>query len=450
MDNGSITYELKALNQLGWMAIGFGSQSINTEMVIVWQNLDGSNTLSQRHASGLVEPTPLSTPQRPITTPLSSVNFSLTPTMRFGIASQGDTVQDLIWAFATVLPDPDPSSTLQQHLDAGNFTLDFTKSLADASSTSSSETPTPTQSSTPSTASVSASAGALGLYDRLVVAHGLLLSIGFLFILPLSALAARWGRSFASHWYEIHYYMNVVLGIPVIIVGWALGPLAVAEQGWAHFRDIHQIIGLFLFLLYILQLAIGALAHRFRKAQPGSGWPYWNVVHVVLGVSIAAVAFFETRSGFTFAWKKGTSRPDLPGVVPALWTAWIIILPILYIAGLALLPRQLAKERARIAPNTLPLSRHPSLATLPLSRPVSMLPSARTVVSQSVRDDGTQYAFSEHTVITRSDTSTLPKVPPPSYVEFPQPLPSTDIEMRQVQTILPVAFQLRQPTTSTP
>lgn len=43
---------------------GFGTQMSDAKMVILWPNMDGTVTLSQRTATGLVEPDPDPNPPR--------------------------------------------------------------------------------------------------------------------------------------------------------------------------------------------------------------------------------------------------------------------------------------------------------------------------------------------------------------------------------------------------
>ena len=73
------------------------------------------------------------------------------------------------------------------------------------------------------------------------MAHAVLSAAGFLILLPLGALVARWGRVFTPKWFAAHWFLNVVLGIPLICIGWALGPLAVAQQGLEHVVTAHQV-----------------------------------------------------------------------------------------------------------------------------------------------------------------------------------------------------------------
>jgi hypothetical protein len=81
--------EMTSLNQLGWMAMGFGAMMANTSMVIVWPGSNGTVVLSQRKAPGLVEPTPDPSPSRGVAT-------LLTHTLDVSAHTRG-IVASLIW-----------------------------------------------------------------------------------------------------------------------------------------------------------------------------------------------------------------------------------------------------------------------------------------------------------------------------------------------------------------
>ncbi len=78
-------------------------------------------------------------------------------------------------------------------------------------------------------------------HGKLIVLHGLLLSVGFLLFLPIGALVARWCRTLVSHWFKVHWISNMLLGFPVITLGFLLGPLAVSSDGGGHFRGAHHV-----------------------------------------------------------------------------------------------------------------------------------------------------------------------------------------------------------------
>lgn len=153
------------------------------------------------------------------------------------------------------------------------------------------------------------------------MAHAALSAAGFLILLPLGTLVARYSRVFTAKWFNAHWFVNVVLGIPLICVGWALGPLAVAQQGREHILTAHlvtirtlsystwscadengrsrcsphwlaQICGVVLVVLYIFEIALGTLIH-LRRPKNGASHPSRNVIHVVLGLAVFGLSIYE-------------------------------------------------------------------------------------------------------------------------------------------------------------
>ncbi|KAL4251680.1 hypothetical protein ABKN59_003764 [Abortiporus biennis] len=414
VNSTSVTYELKSLNQLGWMAIGFGAQMAGSPMVILWPNPDGNTTVSQRHADGHVQPTLDPSPPRQATiSQKTDLTQETSPILAFDISKNNDTVQQLIWAFGVSRPESDdPSSTLEQHLDAGPFSLDLTKPVP-SSTTSSSllTTPTPSHLATPSLSppspisSPSTSHGSHGSHDRLLTAHAVLSLIGFLILLPFGALIARWGRT------RFH--------------GCILGPLSVSKRGRAHVVNEHQIGGVVLFALYILQLSLGTLVH-LRQPKAGKMHPPRNIVHVGMGLIIIGFAFVQTKTGIDHDWEIASS---LKSILSSVWAVWFALIPICYFVGLKLLRRQFDQERLGWQ--------------LPQPRPVALrhivseeeeIPNLnsdlrRIILNPVVTiDDGTHDMFSDQHRL------------PPAYAHSPDPGNTT--EMRELERPLPISVHV--------
>ncbi|KIM75769.1 hypothetical protein PILCRDRAFT_663916 [Piloderma croceum F 1598] len=318
-------------NTVGWMAMGFGSTMANSPMVIMWPNSDDSITLSQRMASAEVMPTVVADPPRVanLSTSLSSTTGSQ-PKFAYTIAANSDTLQNVIWAFGTVNPDSSSvDANLQQHLDSGTFQLDLTKAISSNSS---------------DTSSTGSSGIPLQYYQKLIVAHAILCVVGFLAILPAGALFARYLRTVSPQWFKGHMTSQVFLAGPVIIAGVALGIEAVVKAGSKHLDDTHKKCGLAIFVLYFVQLALGSIIHWF-KPRGTSRRPPQNYLHAVVGLLLIALAFYQVRVGYRHEWPAQTGRDPLPKAADIVWYIWVVLLPVIYFAGLALLPRQFRQER---------------------------------------------------------------------------------------------------------
>ncbi|KAF8507478.1 hypothetical protein BU17DRAFT_100499 [Hysterangium stoloniferum] len=334
--NGStITYELQSTGSqsLGWMAIGFGEQMANTPMVIMWLNADGTITLSQRQASGQNMPTPVASPPKVATAqPTLSTLTGSQPVLTFTIDGTATQVP-LIWAFGSTRPAEAAGSTIQQHLESGTFTLDLTKTLTSNS-----------------TSRVGSSAGSVPLlsYQKTIIAHAVVVTFGFLFLLPAGVLLARYTRTYYPRWFTAHWVIQAGIAGPFIVVGCVLGYVAVNQQG-SDVSSPHKRIGTILLALYLCQCVLGAFIH-FVKIRFRFGRPPQNYFHAIFGLVILALAFYQVHIGYDEEWPNTTGRSPVANVVNIVWIVWIVVFALLYSGGLAYLPRQWRQERPKASP----------------------------------------------------------------------------------------------------
>ncbi|KAJ7940845.1 hypothetical protein B0H13DRAFT_2299809 [Mycena leptocephala] len=319
-NNEIMTYEVTPIFEpFGWVGLGFGRLMKDTHMVVIWENEDGSKVLSQRYGVGHVEPVLEPSPPRVATMIPSTVslNKGIYSTTAFQIPFNKTNPRpgQIIWAYSVQRPDPDPSSNLTGHYVAGtvNMKLGIVPNLAQPR------------------------------YPKLFW-HGILLSAGFLILLPTGSLVARWGRTFTPRWFKVHHIVNFGVALPVILAGWILGPLAVLDRQATHFADAHQICGVLLFALYIGQLLLGRYIHSRKSVPERPPHPPSNILHAVLGISIVVLAFLQVRSGF-WEWSMRTGQQDVSRSYRDALAVWAILLPILYLGGLVLLRRQFAQEQ---------------------------------------------------------------------------------------------------------
>ncbi|KAI0076036.1 hypothetical protein K474DRAFT_1315198 [Panus rudis PR-1116 ss-1] len=352
--NGStVQYTLQSLgkSEMGWMAMGFGQTMANSPMVIMWPNSDGTITLSQRKTSAEVMPTVDPSPPRPATleTSLSSLTGS-NPKLVYTIPANSDTAQGIIWAFGNVNPDDKAvDATLVQHLLSGPTRLNLGNTLSASSFDPTNPISTLSGSSSGSGSAPTPAAPTIPLlpFQKVLVAHAIMCVIGFLFLLPAGALLARYLRTFSNTWFKGHWIFQLALAGPVIITGVALGITGVHKAGAAHLDDDHKRWGIAIFVLYFVQVGLGAAVHYIKPKS----WvverrrPLQNYTHAVIGLLIIALAFYQVRTGFRTEWPTTTGRPPVANAANIVWYVWVVLVFVLYFAGLALLRRQFRQER---------------------------------------------------------------------------------------------------------
>lgn len=121
-----------------------------------------------------------------------------------------DKIQSVIWAAGLENPgDSAVDAYLVQHVVAGNFTLNLTKPIATHSVNGSQIITPPISNSTYPTGSADIP---LENYQKMIIAHALFCAIGFLFMLPLGGLLARYIRTFYPVWFRLHWIFQFAIG----------------------------------------------------------------------------------------------------------------------------------------------------------------------------------------------------------------------------------------------
>jgi len=177
--------------------------------------------------------------------------------------------------------------------------------------------------------------------------HAILCTVGFLILLPIGVLVPRLTRTLPYKWFYVHSFIQFVVALPVIAVGWSLGYKTNLELQTPRFQDPHEKIGLVLLILYLTQLAVGASVHffKFPTLFRGHRAPH-NYLHVLIGFSIIILAQFQVHYGLYTEWNlvTGGVHPIPPSAKHA-WLALVVVFWALYIGGMLLIPRQFKQEK---------------------------------------------------------------------------------------------------------
>ncbi|CCO30294.1 30S ribosomal protein S10, mitochondrial AltName: Full=Mitochondrial ribosomal small subunit protein 10 [Rhizoctonia solani AG-1 IB] len=211
--------------------------------------------------------------------------------------------------------------------------------------------------------------------------HGWCMATGFFILLPLGSLTARYLRAYLpfQKWLGPHAAIQLI-ALPVICIGFGVGVhVAIYNGQW---KVPHTKIGLTLFLMYWIQLVLGictastpSVALGNAKPDPTAApdarhplkaRPWYALLHAFWGVSMCIMASVQVRRGYTIEWPMKRGQPASEHVNRA-WKAWVVIVPVLYLGGLALLlRRQWSQERARMLnPGAAPANHENEAQTSP-------------------------------------------------------------------------------------
>nr|GAT52702.1 predicted protein [Mycena chlorophos] len=187
--------------------------------------------------------------------------------------------------------------------------------------------------------------------------HAILCTTGFLILLPIGVLVARYTRTWNRFWFWNHATIQLIISGPVIFAGWSQGYQVARELELQSLFDPHQKIGITLLALYVAQLVFGLLAHFVklpRRVFPGGlrRAPH-NYFHVLLGLAMLALAGYQVHYGLYTEWTFATGGiHPVPESAKHAWMALLIVFWVLYVAGLAFLPIQFRQEKASAMPKS--------------------------------------------------------------------------------------------------
>ncbi|KAJ7443835.1 hypothetical protein FB451DRAFT_1295143 [Mycena latifolia] len=156
--------------------------------------------------------------------------------------------------------------------------------------------------------------------------HAIVCTVGFLILLPLGTLLARYARTFTRRWFWGHAVMQLVISGPVIFAGWALGHNLSNKLEMASLNDPHQQIGIALLAMYVTQLLLGAFIHFVKMPIFRGHRPPQNYLHVMLGLAILALAAYQVHYGLNIEWVFATGGlHPVPDSAMHAWLALIIV-----------------------------------------------------------------------------------------------------------------------------
>lgn len=327
---------------IGWYAVGTGKQMDGSNMMIGWVDTAGKVVMSQRTASGHTSPTTSITALTATMEPKHSFSNSSGTVWTWSFPMSGSDATPsastpFIWA-SNKADNPSSSTTasIKRHTAFGSITLDLTKPYSASSSSASSSNTGSNTPVTPATgrgnaSNQSQSNRVLNRDNSLIIAHMVLMIVAWFILVPTAILFGRFGRTFFK-WFPLHRNIQIAAFLVVLI---AMILIIVKVGSGTHFDSTHAKAGLAVFIIMCLQMVLGAVGHKTKRFNPS------RIVHVVIGLGITIVGIWNATSGLKL-WSWGAPR----------WANWILwiwfaLLAVAYLAGLALLPRDLQQWREK-------------------------------------------------------------------------------------------------------
>lgn len=150
-------------------------------------------------------------------------------------------IEELIWAYSMTRPSGEDRAQLLPHYRAGRINVDYRKEATVPPPPSTEKLNADIFEGDSSTGIFNNDNVPWGNHEKLIAVHAIFVSFGFLVLLPSGSLVARWTRTITPKWFRAHSMINMTFGLPIILIGWIFGPIAVANHDAPHFVTAHQV-----------------------------------------------------------------------------------------------------------------------------------------------------------------------------------------------------------------
>jgi protein-S-isoprenylcysteine O-methyltransferase Ste14 len=138
-----------------------------------------------------------------------------------------------------------------------------------------------------------------GSVAALVILHAICLGGSFVILFPLGVSLLRFFNSFRLHW------ILQVIATLICIIGLAVAvALSVMDVEYNSFTAVHQIIGILVVAVLVLQVVLGYMHHKKFKKVGGRTWVsyahLWTGRAVVIVGMVNAVLYVTSPSHISF------------------------------------------------------------------------------------------------------------------------------------------------------
>ncbi|KAF8427895.1 hypothetical protein EV426DRAFT_529278, partial [Tirmania nivea] len=340
--------QITAPSDSGWAGVGLGTRMRGATIFVIYPNAANTNlTLSPRTGEGNIEPQHDSSIDATVLggTEIKDGKWIMNFVCHNcrGAVDVTSTDADFIYAQggSDSISSDQPDASIYQHGTRGQFSMDLVAVTKTTSgnpflSTNTGNTGgnnTDTDNSTSNDSGEGDSSAPMSKPDKTLLAHGIIMAVSWLFLLPLGATFIRFlAQTFPR---PVPLYMHAgiqLLTFILAIVGFSLG-IYTSEQNGTHWTADHQKLGVAIMVLFFLQAPMGYI-HHVNYVATGKR-QLWSHAHIWNGRLVMLLGIVNGGLGLDLA---GIKRKSFGGKVDKKWViAYSVVAGIvgsLYIGGL--------------------------------------------------------------------------------------------------------------------
>jgi hypothetical protein len=309
---GNVYFQLQALDSYTWAAIGTGTRMSGSSMFIIYSDGSGNVTVSPRSARGHNQPQVNSAVEIQMLDGSGVNNGVMTANF---LCSNCDTIMDIAtqkdfvgaWQTGGAVDSSSVSASISQHDDTTLFELDMSQAkaliatdanpYAKGSSTNGGNGNSNGNNSGNSSNGVGLSSGSGGSKAKkstvdLVLLHGVIMAVVFIFMYPVGAIL----MPIVGKWL-VHASWQMVAFV-AMWAGFGVG-YSRAQNTDMLFKQPHTVLGTVVCIAMVIQPVIGFLHHRYYKKYQTRG--VISYAHIWYGRLIMFIGILNGGLGLQLA-----------------------------------------------------------------------------------------------------------------------------------------------------
>jgi len=298
----------------GWSAVGMGASMDGSLVFIIWPS-GNDVVVSSRIAHGHTLPTYYEDAGvkvldgSKVEGGVMTAVFSCSNCWSWSSGEIGITNSRRPWIYSQNTQTSVTSSSVRasfvQHTDMGTTTVDMTKAVLASSATSGSNSSPSggssgggfTSGGMPAITTDQNIDSGLTKFDKILIAHGTLMSVSFLFLFPFGVSIIRFLSSVVPSAVWTHAGFQIMTWF-IVVIGFGMG-YWMANLTFTHWVDKHQIFGAVIVWLFTLQILFGLWHHAYFKQHKRRGLP--SYMHLFFGRSLMLCGVINGGFGLDLA-----------------------------------------------------------------------------------------------------------------------------------------------------
>ncbi|KAK2026248.1 integral membrane protein [Colletotrichum zoysiae] len=267
--SGNLYFQMSAPSSYQWVALGTGSTMSNSNMFIMYTDGSGNVTVGPRTSRGHNMPTLSSSTNLQLLAGsgvkdgkmIANVLCTNCASWSSGTMALNSATSSWIaaWKSGSAINSASNSQSIQQHDDHSNFNLDLTKATVQTDSN-----PFEGTSSGGGSSGSGSGSGSSGGLSNVLLAHGIIMSIVFIFLYPVGAILMPLVGKWMVHgaWQSVAFLL--------MWVGFGTGYIYARDNGYLY-AQTHTLLGTVVVAMLAIQPFLGLAHHKYYKKHQTRG-----------------------------------------------------------------------------------------------------------------------------------------------------------------------------------